>query len=329
MKLKLSHPLWTHLPSVTALVIFIIYLITSDTLPNRAPIHFNFSGEPNGYGSPWLAFGLTIGLSVFFILLSIFLDTLWAKQEKTKTFNWLSLLDEIVVGALVGVNLGYLAFLNDKGTTTFDFPWIYLLAFGGGAAALAVILEKIRPFHPYMGKAIVPPDNTFKDSLTHYLKGNSPFVYWDYQNPFYISLLTLVLPLILLIAAVLTWFSEPWASLLLGVVGILLIIPHGGQRTIVTRSDVTVHWGILGFKVLRLKNADFALVEIHEFSPLKDFGGYGIRFNREMKAYFLRGTKGVKLTTNEGKKYLIGSDNADRLIAVINAVSLASGKERG
>ena len=157
------------------------------------------------------------------------------------------------------------------------------------------------------------------------MKDNSPFVYWDYQNPFYVSLLTIGLPLILLVAAVITWFSEPWASLLLGGVGVLLIIPHGGQRTLVTRSDVTVRLGILGFKVLRLKTADVAGVEMHEFAPLKDFGGYGIRINREMKAYFMRGTRGVKLTTTNGKNYLIGSDFPERLLTVLQTLTGTNG----
>ena len=151
MKTKFAHPLWTHLPAVTVLVILIAYLAVNGPLPPEAPVHFGFNGEPNSLGSPWLTFGLTIGLSVFYILLSIFLDNLWAKQEKAKTFNWLSLLDDIVVGSLVGASLGYLVFLN-QGTVSFSFPWNYLLALGGGATVLAIILEKIRPYQPHTGQ---------------------------------------------------------------------------------------------------------------------------------------------------------------------------------
>jgi len=291
----------------------------SGPLPVEAPLHFGFNGEPTSYGSPWLTFGLTIGLSVFFILLSVFLDNLWAKQEKEKTFNWLSLMDDIVVGALVGISLGYLVFVN-KETDLFSFPWNYLLAYGGGATVLAVILEKIRPYRSHPGQLAPEGNETFKDTLIQHLKDNAPLAYWDYQNPFYVSLLTIGLPIILLIAAVVTWFSEPWASLLLGMIGVLLIIPHGGQRTIVTREDVTVLWGILGLRVFRLKIADITSVEMHEFAPLKDFGGYGIRGNREMKAYFMRGTRGAKLTTANGKKYLIGSDLPERLLIVLQGL---------
>lgn len=79
----------------------------------------------------------------------------------------------------------------------------------------------------------------------------------------------------------------------------------------------------MGIKVLKLRTDAITGVETHEFASLKDFGGYGIRFNSEMKAYYLRGTRGVKLTDSNGKKYLIGSDNAERLATVINYVASA------
>ncbi len=75
-----------------------------------------------------------------------------------------------------------------------------------------------------------------------------------------------------------------------------------------------------GFRVLRLNTAEVTSAELHQFSPLKDFGGYGVRFNREMKAFYLRGDRGVKITMTNGKKYLIGSDTPENLLAVIRAV---------
>jgi len=40
-----------------------------------------------------------------------------------------------------------------------------------------------------------------------------------------------------------------------------------------------------------------------------------------MKAYFLKGDRGVKITTRAGKKYLIGSDHPERLAVVIGTVA--------
>lgn len=320
MKLKLVHPLWTHLPATAVLIILVIYIIAAGPLPSQAPVHFGFGGAPDRYGSPWEVFGLTIGLSVLFISISIIFDELWARQEKAKGFNWLSLFDDFFVGLIAGTGFGYLSFLK-SGAASFEFPWGYFLLFGGGATALAIVLDMVRPYRPYSAETIAEEVTDLEAEITRRSRDRSSFVYWDYQNPFYISLITVALPLVMLVAAVITWFSTPWASIVLLLVGIMLIIPYGGQRTMVTRHQVVIRWGILGIRVLRLKTADITAVALHEFAPLKDFGGYGIRVNREMRAYYLRGNRGVKITRTQGKPVLIGSDRPEALYAVIQGIT--------
>lgn len=321
MKAKLVHPVWTHLPSIAALLILVIFLITAGPLPTEAPIHFGFNGEPNRSGSPWEVFGITIGLSVLFILISGLIDELWARQEKTKSFNWLSFMDDIFVPFMTGVSLGYLSFLK-SGNDSFAFPLAYALPMAGGAVVLAVILDALRPYRPYTAPLIKEESPELKEEIVKNLRDNASFVYWDYQNPFYVTLITVVLPLIMFTIAAIIWFSQGWGGIVtLLVVGIILIIPYGGQRTLVTRSDVVIRWGILGIRVLRVKIADITGVEIHEFQPLKDFGGYGIRFNRDMSAYYLRGNRGVKITRSQGKTVLIGSDYPEPLLAVLQGLT--------
>ena len=320
MKLKLVHPLWTHLPSIAALIILLIFILAAGTLPAEAPVHFGFSGEPNRYGSPWEVFSIIIGLSVLYILVSILLDELWARQEKAKSFNWLSLMDDIFVPFMAGVSLGYLSFLK-SGDDTFTFPWAYSVPMTGGAIVLAIILDILRPYRPYQIPLITKESRNLKEQITKSLRDNTSFVYWDYQNPFYVTLITVVLPLVMFLVAAITWFSQIWVAVVMLLVGIMLIIPYGGQRTLVTRDQVVIRWGILGLRVLRLKTADINGLEIHEFQPLKDFGGYGIRVNREMWAYYLRGNRGVKITRTRGKTVLIGSDQPETLFTVLQGIT--------
>ena len=319
MKVKLVHPIWTKIPSLAALILLVVYLFTNGPFPARVAVHFGAGGEPNAYGSPWSVFGLVIGISVLFIGISVLIDELWARQEKVKMFNWFSLLDDIVVGTMVGITLGYLTFLHNN-DALFRFPWGYFGLVGGSTTVLAVLFEIARPYRHYRGKLVGRDDEVFKAELVRHLKENSTFFYWDYQNPVYVTILSIALPVVLLVAAVLSWFSQPWTSLIIIIVAALMTIPYGGQRVLVTRQNITIRWGIIGFRVLRLKTAEISGVETREFSPLKDFGGYGIRANSEMSGYFLRGDKGVKITATNGKKYLIGSDNADRLTAVIRSI---------
>jgi hypothetical protein len=318
MKIKLFHPLWTHLPAVGALIFIIVYTIVSGPFPATVATHFDFSGTPNDWGSPYLGFGIPVGLSVLFIAISIIFDELWAKQEKKKTFNWFSLFDELTVGFLVGVQTGYVQYLN-SGSTNLSFPWLLILIIAGGLLVLAVALDYLRPFHPSPQKVAFGDTNTLEKDLEEKIKRGESFVHWESQNPWWLSLLSLGMPLIMLVTAILVWFAIPWVSLVIILSGLSGLFMYGGMRTTVTRQDIIVSFGIIGSKVLKLKTEDITNIELMEFSPIADFGGYGIRINREMSAYYMRGNKGVKLTTTKGKKYLIGSDKPEELYAVTQA----------
>ena len=58
--------------------------------------------------------------------------------------------------------------------------------------------------------------------------------------------------------------------------------------------------------------------EVSTYSPLKDYGGWGIRYGRKGKAYNVSGNKGVLLTLRDGKNVLIGSKNHEVLCSAIN-----------
>jgi hypothetical protein len=327
-KQKLVHPVWTHLPAVAALLAMAGYLIFSSPIPANAPVHFGFDGTPDAWGSPWLFIGIMLGLSVFFIGLSTFIDELWARQEKRKSFNWLSLLDELAAGWMAGMGVGYLATLHDN-AAVFNFPWQYSLGVMGGALVLGVIVELFRPFRPFRYPAEAADNKDFAADINRRLKNNTQFVYWDYQNPSYVTFLAILLPLVFIATTVVIWAGQGWVlftgfyfilTLVISLAAVFFI--YSGQRVIVTREEVSVRWGLAGIKVLRLATAGIAGIELTEFSPLKDFGGYGIRFGKGITAYYLNGHRGVKISTADGKKYLIGSDHPERLLAVLEQLTV-------
>ena len=320
MKNGLHHPLWTHLPAFGALIATVIYIVRAWPLPERAAVHFGSDGVPNDYGSPWLVLGLTFGISLLMIGISTILDELWACQENRKTFNWLSLFDETTAGFMCGLASSYVVYLA-KGAENFPFPWGYALAFTGLALALGIAVEVLRPFRGQVVGGNTPGVLQLSPELKERIKSGAPFIFWSSQNPAYVTLLTTLLPTILFLVAVLTYNTATWAGIEVAVIGLLLILPYGGLRIAVTRRDITIRFGLFGFRVLRLEIRDIIGSEAVKFSPLKDFGGYGIRFNREMKAYYLKGDTGVKLTTASGRKYLVGSDDAPLLAAVIAELS--------
>ena len=57
--------------------------------------------------------------------------------------------------------------------------------------------------------------------------------------------------------------------------------------------------------------------EARTYSPIKEFGGWGIRYGRGGKAYNVSGNRGVQLELSNGKRLLIGSQRAEELARAI------------
>lgn len=58
---------------------------------------------------------------------------------------------------------------------------------------------------------------------------------------------------------------------------------------------------------------------MREYSPLGEYGDWGIRRGRGGRAYNVKGNRGVRLVLRTGKKVLIGSRYPERLITAIRA----------
>jgi hypothetical protein len=319
MNKKIIHPLWVHLPAILIIVALVIIVVLSGPLPEQAPTHFDINGQPNSYGSPLFVVIAMMLLMIFFIVLSVFIDELWARQEKKKSFNWLSLFDDVVVGAMGGTMIAYIKVLALP-DYVFTFPWFECLLVCGLAVILAVILEWLRPYRKYEFAIVAEDVEGIKSNINEIMKSGQPLVYWESQNPLYNSILATVLPLVFLGVAIAVSFLAIWVAVIYVVLALISFMLYGGFRTIITGDRIVIKMGVIGIPLLKLNMADITAAETHSFSPLKDFGGYGIRLNREMKAYYLSGNQGVKLTMSNGKKYLIGSDHPDRLAIVVNSL---------
>ena len=188
MKTKIIHPLWIHLPAVFVILALIITTLLSGPLPGQAPIHFDSSGQPDSYGSPLIVIIMILLMMVLFLAISGMIDELWARQEKKKTFNWLSLFDDFIVGGLGGVTIGYLGVLSES-TPVFEFPWVQVVLVCGLATILAVILEVVRPYRKYEFAVIAENIDGIESDIDNIVKSGQPLVYWESQNPIYNSIL--------------------------------------------------------------------------------------------------------------------------------------------
>jgi len=185
----------------------------------------------------------------------------------------------------------------------------------------AIWLETLRPFSPPPNVIVEPKADAFARSLDERIVRGERVVYWDVQNPAYVTWLSLGLPLLFWVSGGLIYALEPWASVLLASLGLLFVQFYGGQRTRVTNDTVTIRYGLAGIRVFRCTTASIVGVSIRSFAALQEFGGYGIRLSGSTMGYFLAGSRGVRIERSGRRDVLIGSRQPERLAEAVRAVS--------
>jgi hypothetical protein len=314
---------WTHAPAVGLWVGFLIWFLV--WIPNgaiRVPLRIDSSGAPVAWGSSWIAFALVLGLGLFFIGISAFLDALWAQQESRKRFNLLSLLDELILGLMVPIQM---AFLMDAaaGATVYRIPVVGLVAGVCGMLILGGIVEWARPYVP--GPIPTMPMSTDAEGFRTYLEGrieaSEPVVYWDIQNPRYVTWLSIGLPLVLWAAAGFLFRTQMWIAWIEALIGLMLLLYYGGQRTRVSQAGITIRYGLTGLRIFRCALSDIAGIRVRTFAPLAEFGGYGIRIAHGVTAYYLAGRTGVQIERVGRRSVLIGSTHPMQLAVVLSVLT--------
>ena len=60
------------------------------------------------------------------------------------------------------------------------------------------------------------------------------------------------------------------------------------------------------------------------YSPLGDYGGWGIRYGWNGKAYNVSGNQGIQLELSEGRRVLIGTQNPPQFLAALQSLGTSS-----
>lgn len=69
----------------------------------------------------------------------------------------------------------------------------------------------------------------------------------------------------------------------------------------------------------RIPLADIQSADTVTFDPERDYGGYGVRSNREGKAYIASGHQGVRLKLTNGGIFVVGSRRSDELAGILRS----------
>jgi hypothetical protein len=119
-------------------------------------------------------------------------------------------------------------------------------------------------------------------------------------------------------------FAARHARLFLLGVASGLVLPVGivvgllRMTTLVTPTEVRVWFGFIPTYRRSIPIGTIARVEVVQYRPLVDHGGWGIRAGRDHERVFnARGNRGVRLHLVDGSKILIGSQRPEELALAV------------
>lgn len=120
------------------------------------------------------------------------------------------------------------------------------------------------------------------------------------------------------------WGNRPMSDSALVIVGLLTIlllavltyIFYTTKLITEVRSDgISIRFYPLTHKLILYDN--IKRCETRKYNPVREYGGWGIRYGRKGKAYNISGNLGVQLELTNGKFLLIGSQKPEELVQAI------------
>ncbi len=109
-------------------------------------------------------------------------------------------------------------------------------------------------------------------------------------------------------------------SMIVGAVaglGVCALLLGSHLRTEVRSDGLYIRYIPFHRKEQRIALDAGARVEALTYRPIAEYGGWGIRYGRNGRAYNVYGNRGVLITYTNGRTLLIGSQRAEELAAAI------------
>ncbi len=91
----------------------------------------------------------------------------------------------------------------------------------------------------------------------------------------------------------------------------------GALETEVGQEGLSVRFRPFRGRVISFE--EIASADAREYSPIREYGGWGYRISPAGRAYNVSGRHGVQLVLKDGSRILIGSQRADELAAAVQA----------
>lgn len=120
------------------------------------------------------------------------------------------------------------------------------------------------------------------------------------------------------------WGDRPLSDTALAITGTIMIVSMIGltyfffvlKLITETRKD-GLHIRFFPLSSRHISFDEIATCEVRTYRPIREFGGWGIKYGRGGKAYNVSGNRGVQLKFKTGKTLLIGSQRPEVLYGAI------------
>lgn len=99
------------------------------------------------------------------------------------------------------------------------------------------------------------------------------------------------------------------------------LIAASGMLTRVRKEGIEVMGTPLTFLRRRIGWEEIERIYARTYSPLLEYGGWGIRFGRSGTAYNIRGHQGIQLELKNGKKLLLGTQQPQEFLEAVRAAA--------
>jgi hypothetical protein len=98
----------------------------------------------------------------------------------------------------------------------------------------------------------------------------------------------------------------------------LILVGLLRMTTLVTPTDVRVWFGFIATYRRSIPIESIARVEVVQYRPIADYGGWGIRYGRDGERVLnARGDRGVRFHLVDGSKILVGSQHPEQLALAV------------
>jgi hypothetical protein len=105
--------------------------------------------------------------------------------------------------------------------------------------------------------------------------------------------------------------SPDFVLIMTGTIPVAVIILFRLMTLETNINDTGIYYRFRPFqrKPRVIKPEDIMNYDVKKYSPLRDYGGWGIRYGLKGKAYNVSGNQGVLFKLKNGKRFMIGTQN--------------------